>query len=84
MKKSIERQNWRDFKTTGMLWFANRMLHVFGWCIVFELDDAGLITEVYPARTKFRGFNSEADDAGFTNVTVFMEQHAAELLEDLR
>lgn len=32
----VKKQSWERFQASGMLWWANRILHVFGWAIVFE------------------------------------------------
>lgn len=59
----LERKSWDDFACSGMIWFVNRMLHIFGWGIVIERDQhyPFPITDVYPARTDALGF-SETDD----------------------
>jgi hypothetical protein len=62
---STTRKTWKDFEKAGMLWFVNRLLHVFGWVIVFVEDDkTGEIQEVWPARTTMLGFELEVDEAG--------------------
>lgn len=45
------RHSWSEFRSCGLLWVVNTVLHIFGWAIV--VDDSG---EVYPARTSWRGF----------------------------
>lgn len=52
----MKRKSWQEFRATGMLWWVNRALHLFGWAIVVEVDDAGEVADAYPARVKFRGF----------------------------
>jgi len=59
------RSDWKVFEKAGLLWFVNRILHVFGWVIVFVEDDkTGEIQAVYPARTTMLGFELEVDEAG--------------------
>lgn len=59
------RVTWKDFEKAGLLWFVNRILHVFGWVIVFVEDDkTGKIQDIYPARTTMLGFTEEVDEAG--------------------
>jgi hypothetical protein len=59
------RKTWKAFEKAGLLWFVNRLLHVFGWVIVFVEDDkTGEIQEVWPARTTMLGFEHEVDEAG--------------------
>lgn len=62
---SLTRKTWEDFEKVGLLWFVNRLLHVFGWVIVFVEDDqTNELLEVYPARTTMLGFTEEVDEAG--------------------
>lgn len=75
---------WSKFKAAGMLWFVNRLLHFFGWAIVFRYDDkTGKLLGVEPNRCRFRGFSSEVEDAGYRNVTEWMAKSSKELLEDI-
>lgn len=60
MKKST----WVEFQDSGLLWFVNRTLHIFGWSIVFECADDGTVADVYPARTTWLGFDEATDEAG--------------------
>ena len=60
-----EQRTWTEFYNSGMLWFVNRILHVFGWVIVAEqeTDTVGNIVRVWPARTKkILGFTPEQDE----------------------
>jgi hypothetical protein len=62
---STTRKTWKSFEEAGMLWFVNRLLHIFGWVIVFVEDTGtGEIQEVWPARTTMLGFELEEDEAG--------------------
>lgn len=82
-RKTIERAEWYEFQQAGLLWFINRMLHVFGWAIVFEIDDENHsnVLDVYPARVKFRGFENEGDN--FVKLTNHMNEEMSRLLEDI-
>lgn len=62
-EKSIQ-----EFREAGMLWLANSLLHVFGWAIVVEMDEAKRPLRLYPARVKFRGFSPECNDIGYSQV----------------
>ena len=41
-------KSWKEFRESGLLWFINTTLHVFGWALVAEFEE-GEITRVYPA-----------------------------------
>ena len=45
----IKKKTWEEFRKTGLLWFVNVIIHVFGWAIVVEVED-GKIIDSYPAR----------------------------------
>ena len=57
----LSKTTWTEFSNCGMLWFVNRILHVFGWVIVCEYDESDIVTLVYPARTTWFGFPEEVD-----------------------
>lgn len=61
---SQTKETWNRFANAGMLWFTNRLLHVFGWCIVVEENEEGLVSDVYPARCDYLGFTDEVEQEG--------------------
>lgn len=67
----VERKSWNEFRNCGLLWWINMILHTFGWAIVVNFKDYnketkdGIITEVYPAMVKFRGFAGEDNAEGY-------------------
>jgi len=63
--------------------FINSFLHIFGWCIILEFEDDGTFTRAYPARTKWRGFSSDAMDRAYRNVTKLMKEDVDQLLKDV-
>lgn len=75
--------NWKEFKNSGLLWFVNSILHVFGWNIVLEMED-GKVLKVYPQRTKNRGFTDHSNTAGYINLSQYMKDHAEELLKEAK
>ena len=77
----VEKKSWEEFRDTGLLWWINSLLHMFGWSVVIELDN-GVITNAYPARVKYRGFSTERNTKGYIQVSQYMKDHADELLEE--
>jgi hypothetical protein len=57
----MERRTWEEFRKLGLLWFINRILHVFGWVIVVDPSDGS----AYPARCEYRGFSLEDEALGY-------------------
>lgn len=76
----IDRKTWMEFKTSGMLWFINMILHTFGWAIVYSVDKENRKIEVYPARVRLRGFSEQDNTNGYINVSKFLKENAAQLL----
>ncbi len=81
----IEKKEWSEFKGTGLLLFINQILHVFGWAIVFIIDDeSSKILDVYPARVKFRGFDNEDVSQSYEKISKYMKDNANDLLEEAK
>ncbi len=75
----VDKRTWQEFRDTGLLWWINMILHTFGWAIVVNIDDAGKITEAYPARVKFRGFDEKINSEGYQKVTNYLGSEIDEL-----
>lgn len=73
--KMVYINTWAEFKASGLLWWTNRMLHLFGWAIVYE-SEGEKITKVYPARVKFRGFSEDVETKGFKDLLDYMVKSA--------
>jgi hypothetical protein len=87
MNEMIEKKSWEEFRDNGFIWFVNTLLHIFGWCLVVEMGDETdktKITSVYPARTKFRGFNEKSNEAGYIKLSQYMKENAEKLLEEAK
>ena len=78
----ITRKTWKEFKDNGLLFITNQLLHIFGYAIVFNLDDKGNIKEVYPARVKFRGFGNEQIEEGYKKISTYIKDNANELEQE--
>jgi len=84
----ISKKTWQEFRNTGLLFFINQILHVFGWAIVVAFKnydsekDEGEINDVYPARVTFRGFGEKSIDKGYKAISKFMKDNADELLKE--
>lgn len=79
----VERETWQAFRNSGLLWWVNRMLHLFGWAIVVELDDVGEVSACYPTRCSFRGFTSEYEARGFRRLTNHLGDNLKRMTADL-
>lgn len=77
------KKTWQEFRETGLFWWINSILHTFGWAICVEFKD-GIITNSFPARVKFRGFDEKNNTAGYIKVAEYIKQHADEILEEAK
>lgn len=79
----VTKKTWKEFRDSGLLFLVNQFLHVFGWSIVISVDSNGEIVDVYPARTKYRGFSEDAVERGYRNATRYLKENIDELLEEV-
>lgn len=77
----VEKKTWKEFRDSGFLWWINMILHTFGWAICVDINN-GKITDVYPARVKYRGFIENCNTAGYIKVSKYMKENADVLLEE--
>lgn len=82
-KQLVFKKTWKEFRETGLLWWINTSLHLFGWVIVFEIEEDDEITNVYPARVKFRGFDAESTEESYKVLTKYMADQGQELLAEV-
>lgn len=78
----VTKKTWKEFRESGFLWWINMILHTFGWAIVIDIDDNGEITDAYPARVKFRGFDEKNNTEGYIKVNQYMKENISDLLEE--
>lgn len=73
----VERITWEEFRESKMLWWVNMILHTFGLVLVCDVDmETGKISDVYPARTKYRGFNEKNNTEGYIGVSKYMLENS--------
>lgn len=77
------KETWHEFQKAGMLWWVNRILHMFGWVLVLDVRTDNTM-EVYPARTIYRGFTPEVEEKGFIQVTKFLKDNIADLNKEVK
>jgi len=80
----VTRKTWKEFQESKLLWWVNRLLHTFGWAIVFQVEQDGEISDVYPARVKFRGFDEKSEEEGFIGLTQYLKDTVDELVEEAK
>ena len=79
----VNSKEWEEFRETGLLWFINTILHLFGWSIVYNFTKSGKL-DVYPARVKFRGFSENRNTEGYIKVSKYLQENIEELLKEAK
>lgn len=74
---------YNEFQETGLIVFVNQILHIFGWALVFTMEDNGQITSIIPMKVDYRGFNREVEEAAYEKVTAYMRDNAKRLDEEV-
>lgn len=80
---SINQRTWNEFRDTGLLWFINTVLHMFGWAITFNIDNSGSVVNVYPSRVKFRGFSEKINSNGYAKVSHYLQENIDILVSEV-
>ena len=78
----VEQKTWKEFRESGLLWWINMLLHTFGWAIVHEINEEVTITNVYPDRVKFRGFDEKSNTEGYIKISKYLNQESEQLLKE--
>lgn len=78
----VDKKTWEEFRESKLLWFINTILHTFGWAICVEIDN-NVITDVYPARVKYRGFSEKINTEGYIGLSEYMKENSEELLKEV-
>lgn len=78
----VEKKTWKEFRESGLLWWINMILHTFGWAIAIDMEDDGSISNAYPERVKFRGFDEKNNDEGYREVSKYLKENANSLSEE--
>jgi hypothetical protein len=76
-----EEKTWEEFQKAGLLWWVNRVLHLFGWVIVFETGKT--VKRVFPVRCTYRGFEQLTEEGGFIALTEHLHETVPQLLREV-
>ena len=77
----VNKKEWEEFRSTGLVLIINQILHIFGWALVFEIENDE-VKSVYPARVKFRGFDEKSTEEAYKKVSKYMVDNAKELNDE--
>lgn len=68
----------KEFKESGLLWFINRQLHLFGIALVVDIDK----DKIYPIRCEYRGFSENLEEKGYKAVTNYLLKNIENINND--
>lgn len=80
----MKRTTWEEFYQSGMLWWINTMLHIFGWSIVVETNREDEAVDAWPSRTEWRGFPKVTNDTNYERIDRFLHERFGGDLHELR
>ena len=79
----IKEKSWNEFRETGLFWMINAILHLFGWAIVYEMQEHRIV-RVYPARVTYRGFDEKSNSEGYIKVSEYLQENIKELAREAK
>lgn len=74
-EEMIKRMPIQEFIDSGLLFFVNLILQPIGICLVVEINKDSNEYSLYPARTKYRGFNDKSQDDGYTKLNKYLKEN---------
>ena len=82
MSKLVTEKSWKEFRESGMLWWINMILHTFGWAICVNVEENGEISNCFPARVKFRGFDEKSNTDGYIKVSKYLSENINDIKKE--
>ncbi len=79
-EEMVERMSIEHFRESGLMWWTNRFLHLFGVTLAVSVEDGK--PDFYPAWCKYRGFPEESETRGFGRLTKFLEENFGRMKKD--
>lgn len=85
IEKVVNKKTWDDFRNSGLLFYINTILHFMGWAIVVEVDtETKLVTNCYPARVKYRGWDEQSQTEEHIKVADYLANNAPNFPEEIK
>lgn len=84
IKSIAEPITWQQFRDAGMLFYVNNILHSFGMSLVIKTDESGNILDAYPARSGWRGFDTDSQDEEHIKIAKYLAETAIHFPEEIK
>ena len=69
----------KEFRDSGLLWYINQQLHLFGVAITWNPDT----DEIKPTLCKFRGSGEKNNNNGYAKVSEYLKNNIQDIIKDL-
>ena len=80
----MDKKTWQEFQQTGLVWWINRQLHLFGWSLVLMQDkDTKEVFDAFPARTSWKGFDRKDEEERFKTLTEYLAANVNDLVKEV-
>lgn len=81
----VENKTWEEFRNTGLLWYINTMLHVFGWAIALHVDEqTNEVVGGTPSRVKHRGFSEKVGSDNRIKISEYLKNNINDLCKEAK
>lgn len=81
----VENKTWDEFRSTGLLWYINTILHVFGWAIVLRVDEqTDEVVGAAPSRVKYRGFSEKIASDNNIKISEYLKNNINDLCKEAK
>ena len=67
------REAWEKFRSSGLLWLVNGLLHNFGYVIAYRYDTDDNLTAVYPMKVNHSSFTESLNREGQVNLSKYLD-----------
>lgn len=85
MRRKGTAHQWQWFVDSGLLFYVNQVLHLFGVALVCTCSDDGKILHVGPRRNvQYRGFSGETQSKKYTALTELGSTEMPDLLKTVQ
>ena len=79
----VQEVSLEEFRNTGLPAFINQILHIFGYSIIFDIDEKTKeATSMKPARVKFRGMSEDVVTRNYCKLASYLKDNADELYNE--
>ena len=80
----VKERTWEEFRESGLFWFINTILYMFGWAITLEVDENFNVKNAYPSSRGGKIFDDEANRRGYLRVAKYLSKNINQIHRGLK